>query len=326
MVAHAQDRQTPIDFNTNSVRFGQVVPPLNFTYGIANLTLVNTYNPTGAVPKDLTTVRADVPANAGVLTVGGKTWDLLQFHFHTPAEHSLDSNRAPMEVHFVHKDREKNVGDPDSLLVVGAFIVRGATNTELDKYFANLPAPASSTNVPGFDLSKVLPPFYNQLIYPGSLTGPSAVLGSTVAQQLASDEFPEIVNWVVLTSFIEMADSQIQRFRALYPEREGNSRKLQPLAGRHVDTDADANVWNNTLDFFNDSVLPRINIARTVRLVHDNLLQGLSYQLQRSRDLKLWTELGAPFIPLTPSVTNYVDVSDFNYFFQLTEPTGIPVP
>ena len=328
VVPQSLNRQTPIDFNTNSVRFGQTVPALNFNYGIANLSLVNTYNPTSIVPKEYTSVRADVPANAGVLTIGTNTWDLLQFHFHTPSEHSLDSNRAPMEVHFVHKDRAKNVGDPDSLLVVGAFIVRGATNAELEKYFANLPGPTATNHVPGFDLSQVLPAEFHQLTYPGSLTAPAVVPGGrTVTEQLEAEEFPDIVLWVMLTNPIEMADSQIQRFRALYPEREGNSRPLQALAGRQVDTDATVADWDAMIDLFKFNVLPRINITKTVRLVHDNLLQGLSYQLQRSQNLVSWTDFGVPFIPVTSSVTNYVDVIDSNYFFRVVQqPEPEPEP
>lgn len=29
---------------------------------------------------------------------------MVQYHFHTPAEHAFDSRRAPMEAHLVHKN------------------------------------------------------------------------------------------------------------------------------------------------------------------------------------------------------------------------------
>ena len=37
----------------------------------------------------------------GTLIKGSKTFNLAQFHFHTPSEHSVDGKYYPMEVHFV---------------------------------------------------------------------------------------------------------------------------------------------------------------------------------------------------------------------------------
>ena len=42
----------------------------------------------------------EVVAN-GTLVNGDKTYNLVQFHFHTPSEHSIDGKYYPMEVHFV---------------------------------------------------------------------------------------------------------------------------------------------------------------------------------------------------------------------------------
>ena len=250
-LASAQDRQTPIDINGANIRLDQAVPALHFSYTTTDLSVVNTFNPPASLPKDLTTIKANVPANAGVLTVGAKVWDLLQFHFHTPSEHAFGLRRAPMEVHFVHKDRAKNVGDPDSLLVVGAWIIRGAKNLELEKIFAHLPGLGGTVGVPGFNLSKVLPADQSRFAYSGSLTAPLAVPGSTVQQQLDADIFPEIVRWIMLTAVVEMSEEQIEKFRAFYPEEEGNSRKLQPLAGRRVNTDLNAGEFASYLNFFN---------------------------------------------------------------------------
>jgi hypothetical protein len=36
-----------------------------------------------------------------IATIGGVDLELLQYHFHTPSEHSIDGKRAPMEVHLV---------------------------------------------------------------------------------------------------------------------------------------------------------------------------------------------------------------------------------
>jgi carbonic anhydrase len=37
----------------------------------------------------------------GTLVRDGKTFNLAQFHFHTPGEHQIDSHYYPLEVHFV---------------------------------------------------------------------------------------------------------------------------------------------------------------------------------------------------------------------------------
>lgn len=325
-LGQAQNRQTPIDIDSAALLFDQTLPLATATYTKADLSVVNTYNPANSLPKEWTTVRANVPANAGVLTLGGKTWDLLQFHFHTPSEHAVGSARAPMEVHFVHKDRDKNVGDPDSLLVVGAFIVRGAANPELEKIFSNLPAPTATVSVNGFDLSKVLPPSfggaqYKSFAYLGSLTAPTALPASTVQQQLDSDIMPEIVKWVVLSDVVTMSDSQIHKFRALYPEAEGNSRPLKPLAGRKVSTDLSSAAFAAFNTSFHFEVLPRTKIAKAVRLDHENLTQGLSYQLQISHGLDIWTNFGDPFTAEAPSITQYLDIGDEDAFFRLESAT-----
>ena len=45
-----------------------------------------------------------------VLTVAGKPFGLLQFHFHAPSEHAIAGSPAPMEVHFVHGVRRRISG------------------------------------------------------------------------------------------------------------------------------------------------------------------------------------------------------------------------
>ena len=45
------------------------------------------------------------------------TYDFLQFHFHSPSEHTIDGKYYDAEVHFVHQNHVDNT----SLLVVGVF-------------------------------------------------------------------------------------------------------------------------------------------------------------------------------------------------------------
>jgi len=44
----------------------------------------------------------------GTLVDGGKTYDLAQFHFHTPSEHRVNEEIYTMELHFVFEAAGKS--------------------------------------------------------------------------------------------------------------------------------------------------------------------------------------------------------------------------
>jgi carbonic anhydrase len=67
------------------------------------------------------TIRADV-AKGSSITIEGKTYNLLQFHFHAKSEHTLGGQAWPMEVHFVHQSADGEQA------VVGAVIKEGAAH------------------------------------------------------------------------------------------------------------------------------------------------------------------------------------------------------
>ena len=56
-----------------------------------------------------------IQANAspgGFATSAGRKYELQQFHFHAPSEHTLDGKRSAMEAHFVRRRRgRKSYGD-----------------------------------------------------------------------------------------------------------------------------------------------------------------------------------------------------------------------
>jgi carbonic anhydrase len=188
------------------------------------------------LPKDFCTVKATVPQGAGSVSVDGRTFNLMQFHFHTPAEHTVDEHHAPMEAHFVFVDSMKQYGAPDSVLVVGAWIVEGRADPELAKIFSQLPAPNTTITVPDFNLARVFPDMKGTFRYPGGLTAPAFIAGYTpsLAEQIDTDIFPEIVLWIVVDEPIVLSEDQISAFRALFPEPIGNHRETQPIAGRRV--------------------------------------------------------------------------------------------
>ena len=96
-----------------------------------------------------------MPAGSYVV-VEGVSYNLLRFHFHQPSEHTLNGNRSPMEVHFVHlRANTQDSRTPDSgytdcrladrpALVIGAMIAPGDYDEELQKIFAPHVLPGDS--------------------------------------------------------------------------------------------------------------------------------------------------------------------------------------
>jgi carbonic anhydrase len=242
-LTHAQDRQSPVDFNAQDVDQVKKLPKVKVTMSNrVTLSVLNTWNPGdtnvngGPLPKEFCTVKSTVPDGAGSVSVEGRTYNLTQFHFHTPSEHTVDEHPAPMEAHFVFVDSQKQFGEPDSTLVVGAWILQGKADKEFAKIFSQLPAPNTTITVPDFNLARVFPDLKGTFRYPGSLTTPTFIAGYTpsLADQIDTDIFPEIVLWIVADEPLVLSQDQIDAFRALFPEAVGNARETQPIAGRTV--------------------------------------------------------------------------------------------
>eukprot|EP00638_Chattonella_subsalsa_P021175 CAMPEP_0117879968 /NCGR_PEP_ID=MMETSP0950-20121206/15857_1 /TAXON_ID=44440 /ORGANISM="Chattonella subsalsa, Strain CCMP2191" /LENGTH=188 /DNA_ID=CAMNT_0005734759 /DNA_START=298 /DNA_END=863 /DNA_ORIENTATION=- len=66
------------------------------------------------------------------VTFNGKKYNLLQFHFHTPAEHAIGGGYYDAEMHLVHQNP-----DTKELLVVGVMYEAGpyADNTVLKRFW-----------------------------------------------------------------------------------------------------------------------------------------------------------------------------------------------
>ena len=147
------------------------------------------------------------------ISVGGKVYDLKQFHFHTPSEHYLDGAPYPMEVHFVHQNP-----DDHEIAVVGAMIKIAAHNKVIEGIWQNAPAAGGHRQVENFTIlaSDLLPPDLRYYKYIGSLTTPPCTEG---------------VQWHLLQNNIEISEDQLRAFQAMFPV---NARPVQPLNGRDV--------------------------------------------------------------------------------------------
>jgi carbonic anhydrase len=179
----------------------------------------------------------------------GVRYNLLQFHFHQPSEHTIYGGHAPMEVHFVHlradtqDNRTPDAGMTDCrladrpVLVIGAFIAPGESDHELHKVFApaTLPVDSSSPSVtvPDLRLNRLLSTEGAAWRYLGGLTAPSTTCNSApMTSQLSTDVFPEIVRWFVLQDSVTLPVDDIEKFHDLF--EEGNARGVQPLNDRLI--------------------------------------------------------------------------------------------
>lgn len=111
---------------------------------------------------------------------GSADYKLVQFHFHTPSEHTVDGQRAPLEMHLVHK---KVSGPGEPFLVLGFFFAEGFSSSFLSSFFSRLPAPPTGHGAPNkkpllaatvVELNRMVQHVSKQFLYlyKGSLTTP----------------------------------------------------------------------------------------------------------------------------------------------------------
>lgn len=192
--------QSPIDLKDAREA---ALPAIEFHYGSALCRLVNT----------AATVQVDVE-RGNKIVYDGAAFELLQFHFHSPSEHTVAGHRAAMEIHFVHQKR----GSQD-LAVVGILLTAGESeNGGYAAIFDNLPAEAGARGLSlgPLSLAALLPPAQGYYSYAGSLTMPPC---------------SENVLWLLLDTPVALSAGQIAAFRAIY---EGNARPTQPLGNREL--------------------------------------------------------------------------------------------
>jgi len=150
------------------------------------------------------------------LSIGEEQFQLLQYHFHSPSEHTVDGKHYPMEMHMVHKSTAGN------LAVVGVFIEEGQHNAAFDPIWSNLPQSQGTENHfenVTVDVNSLLPASTTTYRYDGSLTTPPCSEG---------------VTWIIMTTPIQLSIEQISAFRNII---KSNNRPVQPLNGRAVVTD-----------------------------------------------------------------------------------------
>jgi carbonic anhydrase len=189
--------QTPVDVPSTAV-----VNPANIVFNYQP-TALNIFN-------NGHTIQVNYDQGSSI-EVGGKTYHLRQFHFHTPSEHAVDSQHTDLEMHLVHQS------DEGQLAVVGVMLKRGSENPAYTPVFDHLPAQAGEPTAIGsltVNANDLLPQERTYYRYNGSLTTPPCSEG---------------VQWLLMNTPVELAEAQVTAFQQIFPH---DARPVQPLNGR----------------------------------------------------------------------------------------------
>jgi carbonic anhydrase len=131
--------QSPVALSTKQAKPQSPGQPLEFSWSKATGELVDTGH----------SEQVNLPPGSSI-TYGGTRYELLQFHFHAPSEHTIDGRHAPMEAHFVHKSAD------GKLAVVGIFLKQGNTASAFAPVLTALPSAGEKKSVE-VDLPTLLP-------------------------------------------------------------------------------------------------------------------------------------------------------------------------
>ncbi|MBF0187688.1 MAG: carbonic anhydrase family protein [Magnetococcales bacterium] len=193
--------QSPVDLNPMTPHASGGI---TFNYKNSNVNVINNGH----------TVQFDYDAGSSI-TVNGKTFDLLQFHFHSHSEHTVKGQAYPVELHLVHKSKD------GELAVVGVFIeansgTKSDANYTTDVVFSAMPSMTGVrlTGKMQINAADLLPHDKAYFTYKGSLTTPPCSEG---------------VNWFVMRAPVTANKRQMARYMSIYPS---NARPVQPWNNR----------------------------------------------------------------------------------------------
>jgi carbonic anhydrase len=188
--------QTPID-----IRGAKIVdlPAIEFSYAPSQFRIIDNGH----------SVQVN-PAPGNYITVGGKRYDLQQFHH--PSEERINGKAYPLVVHLVHKDAD------GKLAVVAVLLQSGSENPFVEELWKDLPADVEEEHASKhtLDLLRLLPAKRGYYTFAGSLTTPPC---------------SEDVTWFVLKQPVTISKSELATFAKKYSH---NARPVQPLNGRAV--------------------------------------------------------------------------------------------
>lgn len=203
-----------LDSDWKACKAGKAQSPIDITPKAGTASPITfRYKPTAATVVDNGhTLQVGLAAGSSIV-IDDHAYDLVQFHVHTPSEHTIAGEKYPLEVHLVHKDKD------GKLAVVGVLYDTGADSKALAAVWKKWPSKPNAEKKldKAFDPTALLPETRTVYRYEGSLTTPPCSEG---------------VVWNVMRR--TMTDSKGDL--ALVGQRiSSNARPVQPLGDRTVD-------------------------------------------------------------------------------------------
>lgn len=173
---------------------------------LGSIAVTTSYAPTKAKLKIAEQkLQLDFPEGMSMAS-GNKQFNLLQVHFHTPSEHTLNGDHLPLVAHFVHATEDGELG------VLGILFEEGESNSGLERIVAALDQ--GNGAIVELDTTKLIPKDLSVFRYMGSLTTPPCSEG---------------VNWHVAAQVMEASPKQITMMR---DKLGASARTIQPLGNR----------------------------------------------------------------------------------------------
>jgi carbonic anhydrase len=158
------------------------------------------------------TVQVNIEAGNSMI-VDGISFELKQFHFHTPSENHIEGKSFPLEAHFVHLDKDGNIA------VLALMFEEGEANEQLAKVWASMPKNGGDkSELKLADIaSSLLPENKDYYRFNGSLTTPPCTEG---------------VRWLVLKTPVSISKAQVDAF--LHTMHHPNNRPIQKTNARVI--------------------------------------------------------------------------------------------
>jgi|JFJP01.1.fsa_nt_gi carbonic anhydrase len=151
-------------------------------------------------------------AQGSSVTINGEKFSLLQFHFHTPSEHTINNKASALELHLVHRN------EAGKFAVVGVLLNQGKENSLIKEIWENIPATGKTNTISDrlINATNLLPKSKSYYSYSGSLTTPPCSEG---------------VKWNILVEPITVSAEQIETFAKIY---QVDARPIQPTNSRII--------------------------------------------------------------------------------------------
>ncbi len=147
------------------------------------------------------------------ISIDGKDFKLLQFHFHAPSENHIKGKSYPLEAHLVHAD------DQGHLAVIAVMFEKGRANLGLKNAWQHMPEKSGDKQelAAAVDVNSLLPADRSYYRFNGSLTTPPCSEG---------------VRWLVMKHPMTASADQVEAFKHVM--HHDNNRPVQPLNARVI--------------------------------------------------------------------------------------------